>query len=310
MVVSPTAPETTRRRRSRQPPAEPVWTDTLEALETLYVARPPSQSLEPETISSQWRVALDAAESALSAAVGAVPASELARRRARLVQERLETAKALTRLARVTSVLGEDHASVALRGRRSSSPGAGRQKECRTLASRRRLSPNALEAQPAGSARPPRRRSDRDGRSRSCSHPSAPDQALARTDLRLRALAGQDASRSPAPAPSKAKHCRGPIEPGATEAGTEDRITFERRIYSVDAAVTHVLSEADQDLHVVLEDGAAPHGRRVAERALLHSQRDRLSEEADGRRPRQSSCLRTRKDRRRRFLGPPAQRHG
>jgi hypothetical protein len=187
MVVSPTAPETTRRRRSRQPPAEPVWTDTLEALETLYVARPPSQSLEPETISSQWRVALDAAESALSAAVGAVPASELARRRARLVQERLETAKALTRLARVTSVLGEDHASVALRGRRW---------------------------------------------------------------------------------------------------------------------------KAHQDLHVVLEDGAAPHGRRVAERALLHSQRDRLSEEADGRRPRQGSCLRTRKDRRRRFLGPPAQRHG
>jgi hypothetical protein len=125
MVVSPTAPETTRRRRSRQAPAEPVWTDTLEALETLYVARPPSQPLEPETISSQWRVALDAAESALSAAAGAVPASELARRRTQLVQERLETAKALTRLARVTSVLGEDHESVALRGRRSSSLGAG-----------------------------------------------------------------------------------------------------------------------------------------------------------------------------------------
>jgi hypothetical protein len=242
MVVSPTAPETTRRRRSRQPPAEPVWTDTLEALETLYVARPPSQSLEPETISSQWRVALDAAESALSAAVGAVPASELARRRARLVQERLETAKALTRLARVTSVLGEDHASVALRGRRSSSPGAGRQKE--RLLRARRSTVGVLSS-----------------------------------------------LERPKPAPT-------------------DRITFERRIYSVDAAVTHVLSEADQDLHVVLEDGAAPHGRRVAERALLHSQRDRLSEEADGRRPRQSSCLRTRKDRRRRFLGPPAQRHG
>jgi hypothetical protein len=36
-----------------------------------------------------------------------------------------------------------------------------------------------------------------------------------------------------------------------------DRIPFERRIYSIDAAVTHVLSEDDQDLHVVLEDGAA-----------------------------------------------------
>jgi hypothetical protein len=109
MVVSPAAPETTRRSPSRQPPAEPVWTDTLEALETLYLARPPSQPLEPETISSQWRVALDAAESALSAAVSVVPASELARRRTQLVQERLETAKALTRLAPVNSVFGEDH---------------------------------------------------------------------------------------------------------------------------------------------------------------------------------------------------------
>jgi hypothetical protein len=35
------------------------------------------------------------------------------------------------------------------------------------------------------------------------------------------------------------------------------RIPFERRIYSVEAAVTHVLSEDDQDLHVVLEDGPA-----------------------------------------------------
>lgn len=36
-----------------------------------------------------------------------------------------------------------------------------------------------------------------------------------------------------------------------------DRIPFERRIYSVDAAVTHVLREDDQDLHVVLEEGPA-----------------------------------------------------
>jgi hypothetical protein len=36
-----------------------------------------------------------------------------------------------------------------------------------------------------------------------------------------------------------------------------DRSNFERHIYSVDAAVTHILMEADQDLHVVLEDGAA-----------------------------------------------------
>jgi hypothetical protein len=35
------------------------------------------------------------------------------------------------------------------------------------------------------------------------------------------------------------------------------RRNFERHIYSVDAAVTHVLVEADQDLHLVLEDGPA-----------------------------------------------------
>ena len=36
-----------------------------------------------------------------------------------------------------------------------------------------------------------------------------------------------------------------------------ERSNFERHIYSVDASVTHVLMEADQDLHVVLEDGPA-----------------------------------------------------
>jgi hypothetical protein len=35
------------------------------------------------------------------------------------------------------------------------------------------------------------------------------------------------------------------------------RSKVERHIYSVEAAVTHVLSEDDQDLHVVLEDGPA-----------------------------------------------------
>jgi len=35
------------------------------------------------------------------------------------------------------------------------------------------------------------------------------------------------------------------------------RSTFERHIYSVEAAVTDVLQEADKDLHVVLEDGPA-----------------------------------------------------
>jgi hypothetical protein len=35
------------------------------------------------------------------------------------------------------------------------------------------------------------------------------------------------------------------------------RSTFERHIYSVEAAVTNVLQQADKDLHVVLEDGPA-----------------------------------------------------
>jgi len=36
-----------------------------------------------------------------------------------------------------------------------------------------------------------------------------------------------------------------------------ERSNFERHIYFVDTSVTHVLMEADQDLHVVLEDGPA-----------------------------------------------------
>ncbi len=91
-------------RRPPQPPDEPIWTDTLESLETLDVAPPPPQPLELETISSQWQVALDAAQSALSAAAGSLPAPELRRRRTQLGQERLDTAQALTRLARVNRV--------------------------------------------------------------------------------------------------------------------------------------------------------------------------------------------------------------
>jgi hypothetical protein len=37
----------------------------------------------------------------------------------------------------------------------------------------------------------------------------------------------------------------------------KNRSNFERHIYSVEAAVTDVLQEADKDLHVVLEDGPA-----------------------------------------------------
>lgn len=60
------------------------------------------QPLELETISSRWQVSLDAAQRAVSAAAASLPAPELGQRRTRLVQERLETAKALAHLARVT----------------------------------------------------------------------------------------------------------------------------------------------------------------------------------------------------------------
>jgi hypothetical protein len=37
----------------------------------------------------------------------------------------------------------------------------------------------------------------------------------------------------------------------------QDRSNFERHTYSVEAAVTDLLQEADQDFHVVLQDGPA-----------------------------------------------------
>lgn len=67
-------------------------------------AAAPLPPLELETISSRWQVALDAADGALGAAGAQLPASELGQRHAHLVQERLETTGALTRLARVTGV--------------------------------------------------------------------------------------------------------------------------------------------------------------------------------------------------------------
>jgi HAD superfamily hydrolase (TIGR01509 family) len=93
-----------RRSRSLQPLPDRAWTDTLEARETFDVAPPPPPPLELETISSHWQLALDAAQSALSAAAASLPTPELARQKTQLVQERLETAAALTGLARVTGV--------------------------------------------------------------------------------------------------------------------------------------------------------------------------------------------------------------
>jgi hypothetical protein len=88
-----------------------------------------------------------------------------------------------------------------------------------------------------------------------------------------------------------------------------ERSNFERHIYSVDASVTHVLMEADQDLHLVLRGRAGAHGCRVTQRSCLHGRRDRLSPQADARSTGEGASLFAGTDRRRRLLGPPAQRH-
>ena len=70
----------------------------------LGVAAQPPHPLELDTTSSHWQLALDAAQRALSAAAGSLPAQELEHRRRELAWERQETAKELARLARVTGV--------------------------------------------------------------------------------------------------------------------------------------------------------------------------------------------------------------
>ena len=60
--------------------------------------------LELDTTTSQWQVSLDAAQRALSAATGTLPAAELAGRRQELAEERRQTARALAQLALATGV--------------------------------------------------------------------------------------------------------------------------------------------------------------------------------------------------------------
>ena len=60
--------------------------------------------LELDTISAQWQLALDAAQRALGAADGTLPAPDLAQRRRELVGERHETEMLLARLAQITGV--------------------------------------------------------------------------------------------------------------------------------------------------------------------------------------------------------------
>jgi HAD superfamily hydrolase (TIGR01509 family) len=76
-------------------------------MHTVEIATPRSHPFELDTSSSQWQLALDAAQRALSAAGGSLPAAELERRRRELVRERQRTAKMLARLAQVTGVRPE-----------------------------------------------------------------------------------------------------------------------------------------------------------------------------------------------------------
>ena len=62
------------------------------------------QPPELDTIATRWQLALDAADHALAAAHGPVHINDADGRRRELVQERLETAKQLTRLGRLTGV--------------------------------------------------------------------------------------------------------------------------------------------------------------------------------------------------------------
>jgi beta-phosphoglucomutase-like phosphatase (HAD superfamily) len=83
-------------RRSRPP-------STLETVATIDVPAPP-RPFELDSASSQWQLALDAAQRALTAATGSLPAHELERRRRALAHERQQTAEVLVRLASVAGV--------------------------------------------------------------------------------------------------------------------------------------------------------------------------------------------------------------
>jgi hypothetical protein len=64
----------------------------------------------------------------------------------------------------------------------------------------------------------------------------------------------QDRPRLISAKPETVAHLAGLLRPKPAPVA---RSNFERHIYSIDAAVTHILVEADQDLHLVLEDGPA-----------------------------------------------------
>lgn len=76
----------------------------LQRMHRLEVAAHRPHTLELDTTSSHWQLALDAAQRALSAAGGSLPVHEVARRRRELLEERQQTTKLLARLAYVTGI--------------------------------------------------------------------------------------------------------------------------------------------------------------------------------------------------------------
>jgi beta-phosphoglucomutase-like phosphatase (HAD superfamily) len=98
-AVTPGVPATRAERAGRQAPARAVLQTRPPELATK-----PSQPLELEKLTSHWQLALDAAERALGAAGGSVPATSLARRRRQLKEERQQTATTLAQLAQVAGV--------------------------------------------------------------------------------------------------------------------------------------------------------------------------------------------------------------
>lgn len=101
-VSTPTAPlvrsDSGRAPGDFRPPAPLKETPALKA------TAGPGHTLELDTTSSHWQLALDSAQRALSASDGLLPGPELERRRRELAQERQETVKVLADLANVAGV--------------------------------------------------------------------------------------------------------------------------------------------------------------------------------------------------------------
>jgi hypothetical protein len=85
-------------------------------------------------------------------------------------------------------------------------------------------------------------------------HPTKPSRALICGSERWRLKTLQDRPKLYSAKPKTVAWLMGLPRPKPAPTA---RSNFERRIYSVEAAVTHVLQEADKDLHVVLEEGSA-----------------------------------------------------